>query len=104
MLLSISLTSVPRKRGFSKRGRRVIKAGNRISHKLLKELRMPILKKKALRTFFQDTKGHNSVINRWGAMPFDVHHPLIYKYTNTKFQYNPPKHFQDMASDGRKDG
>ena len=46
-------------------------------------------------------------------MPFGVHHPLIRIYTHTKFQWNPPKHFQDMAPDtkmpdfgknGRKDG
>ena len=30
-------------------------------------------------------------------MPFGVHHPLIHIYTHTKFQWNPPKHFQDMA-------
>ncbi|KAH3719025.1 hypothetical protein DPMN_061853 [Dreissena polymorpha] len=28
-----------------------------------------------------------------------VHHPLIHIYTYTKFQLNPPKHFQDMAPD-----
>ena len=32
-------------------------------------------------------------------MPFGVHHPLIHIYTHTKFQWNPPKHFQDMAPD-----
>ncbi|KAH3698370.1 hypothetical protein DPMN_085890 [Dreissena polymorpha] len=52
------------------------------------------------KAFFQDTKGHNSVINRC----FDVHHPLILIYTHTKFQWNPPKHFQDMAPDRRTDG
>ncbi|KAH3807465.1 hypothetical protein DPMN_135805 [Dreissena polymorpha] len=32
-------------------------------------------------------------------MPFGVHHPLMHIYTHTKFQGNPPKHFQDMAPD-----
>ncbi|KAH3714641.1 hypothetical protein DPMN_057330 [Dreissena polymorpha] len=61
------------------------------------------------KAFFQDTKGHNSVINRWFTMPFGVHHPLIHIYTQTKFQGNPPKQIQDMAPDtkvpdGRTDG
>ena len=38
------------------------------------------------KAFFQDTKGHNSVINRWCTMTFGVHHPLIHIYTHTKFQ------------------
>jgi hypothetical protein len=59
---------------------------------------------------FQHTKGHNFVINRWCTMPFGMHHPLIHIYTHTKFQWNPPKHFEDMAldtkvrTDGGKDG
>jgi len=61
------------------------------------------------KAFFQDTKGHNSVINRWCTMPFGVHHPLIHIYTHSKFQWNPPRHFHDMAldtkvPDGRTDG
>jgi len=51
------------------------------------------------KAFFQDTKGHNSVINRWCTMPFGVHHPLIHIYTHNKFQWNLPKQFQDMAPD-----
>jgi len=61
------------------------------------------------KAFFQDTKGQNPVINRLCTMPFGVHRPLIHIYTHTKFQWNRPKHFQDMALDtkvldGRKDG
>ena len=61
------------------------------------------------KAFFQVTKGHNSLIIRWRTMPFGVHHPLMHIYTHTKFKWNPPKHFQDMAPDtkvpdGRMDG
>ncbi|KAH3778226.1 hypothetical protein DPMN_179681 [Dreissena polymorpha] len=61
------------------------------------------------KAFFQDTKGHNSIINRWCTMPLGVHHPLIHLYTNTMFHLNPRQHFQDMAPDpkvpdGRTEG
>jgi len=49
--------------------------------------------------FFEDTKGNNSVINRWCTMQFGMHHPLIHIYTHTKFQFKPPKQFQDIAPD-----
>ena len=33
-----------------------------------------------------------------------MHQPLIHIYTHTKFQWNPPKRFQDKVPDGWTDG